>query len=186
MIIGLHGESRAGKDSVAQILVKNYWFTQKALATPIRNILLDLNPWLRDNFGDLVQLRWLYEECDGNWDMIKAKSKDSVEYMIRLGQSARDNIHEDVWIESAFPSVLGGDDTLEENIVVSDIRQPNEVNFIKMLGGELWLIERPGTEKRGMDGLLKDVKWDVRIANTGTLEDLSKTVQSIMNVEKGF
>lgn len=182
MIIGLHGESRAGKDSVASILVRNYWFRQKALATPIRNILLDLNPWLRDNFGDLVQLRWLYEECGGNWDKIKAKSSDSVEYMIRLGQSARDNIHEDVWIESAFPA-LGVDD---DNIVVSDIRQPNEVEFIRGLGGELWLIERPGTEKRGMDGLLKDVKWDVRIDNTGTLEDLSNTVQFIMNVEKGF
>lgn len=180
MLIGLHGESRAGKDSVARILVEDFGFQQVALATRIRNILLDLNPWLRDNFGDLVQLRWLYEECDGDWDMIKAKSKDSVDFMIRLGQSARDNISEDVWIEAALGGVKYGFPP-EGNIVISDIRQLNEVELIRAYDGELWKIERPGTEKRDMDGLLKGVTFEANIVNDGTLKDLRDTVHWIMS-----
>lgn len=179
MLIGLHGESRAGKDSVARILVDQYGFEQRALATGIRTMLLDLNPWLRDNFGDLVQLRWLYEECDGDWDRIKASSKDSVEFMIRLGQSARDTISEDVWIQSQFPT-MRFDVFKEGNVVISDIRQPNEVDFLRRWGGELWKVERKGTEKRGMDSLLKDVKFDATIVNNGTLADLANTVGVIM------
>lgn len=177
MLIGLHGVSRSGKDSVASVLVRDFGFTQIALATAIRSILLDLNPWLRDNDGDLVQLRWLYEECDGDWDVIKAKSKDSVEFMIRLGQSARDRIDEDVWINAALSDV-----DPKAHIVVSDIRQPNEVEYIRSFGGELWKIERPGTETRGMDDLLKGTRFDATIVNDGTLDDLSDTVHWLMTV----
>lgn len=177
MLVGLNGASRSGKDSVAAVLVEYYGFEQRALASGIRQILLDLNPWLRDNFGDLVQLKWLYEECDGDWDKIKAASRDSVEFMIRLGQSARDVIGEDVWVQSQFP---GMQHDSQKNIVVSDCRQPNEVEFIRSFGGELWHIERLETQLRGMDDLLKGVEFDAEIQNFGTLEDLKNTVCLIM------
>lgn len=176
MLVGLNGESRSGKDSVAQILVRKYGFTQVALATAIRNILLDLDPWVHLNNGTLVELSVLHSNCGGDWDEIKARSRDSVEWMIKLGQSARSHVSEDVWLQAAFP--FG--ERLSGNIVVSDIRQPNEVVFLHRHGGLLWRIERPGTEKRGMDDLLKNVSIDAIIDNSGTIEQLEEILLSIM------
>lgn len=177
MLIGLNGVSRSGKDSVAGVLVKRYGFKQIALATKIREILLDIDPWLED--AD-AWMSTLHKEFAGNWDMIKATSRDSVEYMISLGQSLRDRIDEDVWIVAAMPG--GYNFERDGHIVISDIRQPNEVGFLYQWGGEIWHIERPelGGEKRGMDDLLSDIRFDANIVNDGTLEDLEETVSWII------
>lgn len=183
MLVGLNGVSRSGKDSVARILVNKFGFEQRALADGIRKILLHLNPWLRDNDGDLVQLRWLYEECLGDWDLVKARSQDSVEFMIRLGQQARDTISEDVWLQAAFPDMTYNE-SIDGHVVISDIRQPNEVLFVQQWSGELWKVERPGTKKRGMDSLIDQVSFDIEIDNDGSLEDLEDRVSSIMFQDK--
>lgn len=180
MLVGLHGISRSGKDSIAAILVQKHGFRQIALATAIRKMLLDLNPWLRDDWGGFNQLRWMYEDYRGDWDKIKAASQEAVDLMIRLGQSARDTIGKDVWIAAAFPQ--GYNAERDGNIVISDIRQPNEVEFLYSWGGELWYVERPGpdTQKRGMDGLLDGLEVDAHIVNDGTLQDLEKVVRTII------
>jgi hypothetical protein len=102
--------------------------------------------------------------------------------MIGLGQSARDVISEDVWLNAAFPT-MSYDPQRDGHIVISDIRQPNEVEFLYQWGGELWYVERPGLDdanKRGMDGLLKDAHFEARIVNDGTLADLEDTVSWII------
>lgn len=185
MIIGLHSDkSRAGKDSIAGILVRKYGFQQVALASAIREMMLRIDPLLFPNHDMPVRLSELYKRCDGDWDRIKAESRDSVDFMIGLGQSARDIVGEGVWIQAAFPQGVP-----EYNVVVSDIRQPNEVTFIQEHGGELWYVERPSlsdSEKRGMDGLLSDVGWDAHIVNDGDLADLEETVDRIMTEALGF
>lgn len=175
MLIGLHGPSRAGKDSVAGVLVRKYGYKQIALATAIRSLLLELNPLITDNNDEIHTLGGLWHDCFKDWDVIKSESRESVELMIRLGQGARDIIGEDVWINAAFPG--GFYFSTDGNVVVSDVRQPNEVEFIRRKGGELWYIDRPElTESRGMDGLLKGVQFDEIILNNGTLADLEETV----------
>lgn len=176
MLIGLHGISRSGKDSVASILVRKYGFRQIALANAIRSLLLKLDPLLEDDSGNVHSMQGLWHDSYKDWDIVKAVSRESVEYMIRLGQGARDIIGEDVWLSAAFPGMMYFHS--DGNVVVSDVRQPNEVEFIQRKGGELWYIERPslGTESRGMDGLLKEVTFDATIINSGTLDNLETTV----------
>lgn len=180
MLIGLNGVSRSGKDSVAAILVRKYGFQQVALATAIRQILLDLNPLIEDDNGTIHTLQGLWHDNYKDWDRIKAESRSSVDYMIGLGQSARDTIGEDVWLQAAFPSM--DYHPQDGHIVVSDIRQPNEVEFLHRWGGELWKVERPelGAAKRGMDDLLKGIRFDAQIVNDGTLGDLEDIVSLIM------
>lgn len=172
MLVALSGASRAGKDSVARVLVKNYGFTQIALATAIRNILLDLDPMLDDK-RSLVDV---FRVCDGDWDRVKAEAPGSVEWMITLGQSCRNNIGEDVWLRAALdfydPS---------ENVVVSDCRQMNEIQWVRDHGGLLWKVRRPGLEQiRGMDNLLDGVEFDAVLVNDGTLEELEAQVGRLM------
>lgn len=175
-LIGLYGPSRAGKDETAAILVNDFGFEQRAQAAAIRKILLDLNPILQDNDGNFISMVELFERCDGNWDSVKQESRESVDYMIRLGQSCRNVIGYDVWMNTAMPSRL----ELEKGhkIVISDIRQPNEYEAVKERGGQVWKLVRPGVEFRAMDGLLEGYDFDATIENRGSLFDLRGAVQA--------
>lgn len=178
-LIGLYGPSRAGKDSVAAVLQNDFGFQQKAMAAGIREILLGLNPIIRDNDGVIWNLLDLFDDCNGDWDLIKAKSTDSVDYMIRLGQTCRNVLGETVWLDRVLPPGK----ELSESICISDVRQPNEYYAIKERGGVIWRIFRPGTAQRGMDGLLDGYNFDAHIHNNGTLEDIRGIVQATISTD---
>lgn len=177
-LIGLYGPSRAGKDSVAAILRDDFGFQQRAMAEGIRDILLGLNPIIKDKHGVVWGLVELFNRCEGNWDDVKAVCPDSVDYMIRLGQTCRDVLGETVWLHRVLPE---GD--LKESICISDVRQPNEYAAIQMRGGQVWKISRPGTEKRGMDGLLDHLEFDAHIINRGSLSDLRGIVAATISAD---
>lgn len=177
-IIGLYGPSRSGKDSVAAVLSKDFGFEQRAMAGGIREILLGLNPIIKDNGGVVWELLDLYDQCHGDWDRIKAMSSESVDYMIRLGQTCRDVLGETVWLDRVL-----GDGDEEISICISDVRQPNEYHAIKERGGAIWKVTRPGTTRRGMDGLLDDLDFDAHIVNIGSLEDLRGMVQAVIQAD---
>jgi hypothetical protein len=172
-LVGLNGDSRAGKDEVAKVLTRDFGFEQRAMAEGIREILLGLNPIIKDNGGVVWELLDLFDQCHGDWDLIKARSSDSTDYMIRLGQTCRDVLGETVWLNRVLP-----DGDLNTSICISDVRQPNEYAAIKMRGGQIWKISRPGTKKRGMDGLLDHLEFDAHIENRGSLMDLRGIVQA--------
>lgn len=177
-LIGLYGLSRSGKDSVASILVKDFGFEQRAMAAGIREILIGLNPIIKDNGGVVWELLDLIDQCHGDWDLIKARSSESTDYMIRLGQTCRDVLGETVWLNRVLP-----DGPIEQSICISDIRQPNEYYAVKARGGQIWKVSRPGTEKRGMDGLLDNLEFDAHIMNRGSLVDLRGAVQATIALD---
>jgi len=95
----------------------------------------------------------------------------------------RNCIHPHIWTmcaESRIRQFLG------EGIpvVVDDCRFPNEAALIRRLGGELWRIERPSTERgtsHASEGSLDDYPlFDRRLTNDGTLLQLYSRVQSVV------
>lgn len=172
-IIGLYGDSRAGKDATAAVLVADFGYEQRAQAAAIRRILLGLDPVIQGNNGTFYTMQHMFEACEEDWDKVKAFSSEATDYMIRLGQSARDNLGINVWLETAFPPIGS-----EKKVVISDIRQVNEYEAVKARGGEVWRITRPGTVRRGMDGLLDHLTFDAHLHNIGSLVDLRGMVQA--------
>lgn len=177
-LIGLYGDSRAGKDETARVLVKDFGFEQRAQAAAIREILLGLNPIIKDNGGVVWELLDLYDQFHGNWDLIKANCSESTDYMIRLGQTCRDIFGVDIWLNTALPTEKELSNGLK--VVISDVRQPNEYEAIKSLDGQVWKVSRPGTNRRGMDGLLDGYEFDAVIENRGSLTDLRGSVQAVI------
>lgn len=171
MIIGLYGDSRAGKDSTARIINEYKNYEWRVFASTLRQILLDINPYLPEIHRHLRSAVAEY-----GWDVVKGLSESSVDMMIALGQSARDLIDPGIWI---IPVLYGV--SSYENIVISDVRQENEYNAITALGGEVWRIIRPGTRRRGMDGLLDHCHFPVTIYNSGSLADLETIVKKEMD-----
>jgi len=69
------------------------------------------------------------------------------------------------------------------DVTFDDVRFPNEAEMIRRLGGELWLVERPGVVYEGdhsSEGALTDVLPDAVINNSGTLEDLQEIVHGLL------
>lgn len=165
MLIALYGPSRSGKDSIAGMLVRNFNFEQRNLASTIRNILLPVFDAVCPEVSAIAR--------EEGWDKVKQLYPYSVDAMIALGQGGRDFIDKDVWLNACVNKPYS-------NLVIADVRQMNEANYIYKHGGELWKIEREGSQVRGMDGLLDDLEFDAVIQNNGTLEDLETIVNIIM------
>lgn len=188
-LIGLHGDSGVGKDEVASIL-KGYGFRQRAQAAAIREILLGLNPLIQDNKGEIHSMQGLWHDCYKDWNQVKAASQESTDYMIRLGQTCRDVLGIEIWLNTALPTQEELD--LGRSFVISDVRQVNEFEAIKQRGGQVWKITRPasseggvrGAERRGMDGLLDHLPFDHTIKNDGTLTELRIKVDHIIAQER--
>lgn len=170
-IIGLSGYAQSGKDTVANKLVEEYGYKRISFADAIRDFLLRVNPILMDG----RRLSGLVTEF--GWEI--AKAQDEVRRLLQeTGTAARDMFGEYFWISVALSKV--GDN---EKVVISDVRFSNEADVIKMLGGQVWKVTRPGVgpinghiSESDMDSYAVDHVID----NSGTIEELHAEVQKLV------
>lgn len=92
---------------------------------------------------------------------------------IELGEAGR-RIAPITWAELGFYSKNC------DVALISDLRDPVEADYVKLAGGYLIKIVRPGTQEfdDSADSALKDyAKWDGTIVNRGSLADLNGCVK---------
>ena len=97
----------------------------------------------------------------------------------RLGTGVRAAIDQEFWVKALF-------NTYSDNIIIADVRFPNEVEAVKERGGIVFRIERPGAGAGNhiSETALDDYHgFDYIIDNVGTLEDLFNQVKFIVNNE---
>ena len=170
-IIGLSGYAQSGKDTVANKLINEYGYTRIGFADAIREFLLRINPILMDG----RRLSGLVTEF--GWEI--AKAQDEVRRLLQeTGTVARDMFGEYFWIGVALSKV-----GQNQKVVISDVRFSNEADVIKMLGGQVWRVSRPGVgpinthiSESDMDSYAVDHIID----NSGTIEDLYAEVQKLV------
>lgn len=92
----------------------------------------------------------------------------------------RQCIHPDVWLycwqRKARQNLERGID-----VVVDDLRFPNEAELLRRLGGEVWYVERPAalrTTNHASEGGLDAFDFDQRLVNDGTLLELYARVKT--------
>lgn len=98
----------------------------------------------------------------------------------------RECIHPNVWVEVWKSSVIkwldGG-----LNVVVDDMRFPNEWDVVKEMGGECWYITRPRanryTTTHASEGALNQHGFDRRLINDGDLPDLYNQVATELTAQ---
>ena len=172
-VIGLTGYAQSGKDTLASILVEKYGYIRVAFADKIRDFLYGINPMVACSptgyLRDLVNLV--------GWD--KAKQEPQVRRLLQdLGISARELIDENIWVTTALKHV--GKD---ERVVVTDVRFENEAMMIKLMGGQLWRVRRPGVEavnSHVSETQLDGYKVDQIFVNSGSIQDLELLVRTRM------
>lgn len=169
-IIGLVGQKRSGKDSVAGFLAP-YGFRRLALAEPIKRIAMDLFGFTREQVEGIDYDR---EQILPEWDV-------SVRQILqRIGSELGRQIHPDLWIRKLMMQVDLWD---EDRFVIPDVRHLNEVREIRARGGQIWKIERPSfvnDDTHSSETEIASIEPDLVIVNDGTLEDLRIEVKKCL------
>jgi hypothetical protein len=173
-IIGLNGYARSGKDTIANILIKEHGYTRVGFADAIREFLLTVNPILEDGHR-LHEIVALF-----NWEIAKAKTE--VRRLLQVtGTTARDMFGEDFWINQVINKIK----TIDK-VVITDVRFTNEADAIKLLGGQIWKVERPGVS--AINSHISEIDMDNYtpdrlIVNSGSIKDLSSLVLESLNAQ---
>lgn len=180
MIIGLSGYARSGKDESANALA-GLGFRRVAFADKLREFLLTLNPVVIG--GPVQSLRHVIDEY--GWDGYKASpyGQDIRGLLQRLGtECGRELISDTIWINAALGEKSPGDGVNNlDNVVVTDVRFPNEAQAIKNRGGYVLRINRPGVgaaNAHSSETGLDDWSFDGIVNNAGSIADLHKEVQA--------
>jgi hypothetical protein len=178
-IIGLSGYAGSGKDAVAALLVPA-GFTRVAFADVLRDVAYAADPYVRSEFPDggfrFERLQAVIDR-DG-WHIAKNNNPDVRRLLQRLGTEAgRDILGENIWVDTAFARADSSD------IVITDVRFPNEFEAVRSRGGITVRIDRPGYGPRNShasETSLDDAEFDYYINNNGTLQALSDTVVTLL------
>lgn len=169
LVIGLCGYARSGKDTVADLLVKQHGFVKVRFADALKRGLAEmfgLTPAQLDGDEKEVELPWL--------------GVSPRHLMQTLGTEwGRTLVHPDVWVLATQRHLERLVKNGIKRIVLSDVRFENEAVMTKYLGA-LVRIDRPGVGAVNAhvseEVLELNPYLDGVLVNDGTLEDLEDKV----------
>lgn len=181
VLIGLSGKKRAGKDTVAAYLVEKYGFARVAFADPLRRAALALDPIITAATitGSLRTFR--LSDLVGSQGWEAAKEHPEVRRILqRMGVGVRD-LDPYFWLHIAAEKI-GDMMAARRNVVVTDVRFPNEADYIKR-HGFLVRITRPGldhADTHESETALDDYPHDAYLINDGSVQDLRGLVDCLL------
>jgi len=207
MIVGLLGFINSGKGTVASELVNRFDFRQDSFAAGLKDACAVIFDWPRAMLeGDTSESREWREVVDPWWSEKLAMSNFSPRLALQIigTEALRNNFHQDLWFLTLQNRIRKNPN---QNVVISDVRFPNEIKFIQEQKGVLVKINRGPTPvwyetailaNKG-NSLAKEAmtktyssahfsEWawvgsriDYEINNNTTLEDLSAQVTDLIN-----
>jgi hypothetical protein len=142
MIVGLLGFINSGKGTVASQLVNEYNFRQDSFASSLKDACAVMFDWPRHLLeGDTTESREWREIVDPWWSEKLGISNFSPRYALQIMGTdvLRNNFHQDLWFITVENRIRKNPN---QNVVISDVRFPNEIKFIQEQGGSLVRINR--------------------------------------------
>ena len=170
-LIGITGRARSGKDTVANFIIAAIGGYRYSFADPIRAMLVPLGVDMSDPY-------WQARKEEP----IPALGVSPRRMMQTLGTEwGRQLINPDLWLIMAHQRLLQHG----SGMVISDVRFDNEAAWIRKHGGRIIHVFRPDTkavEAHASEDGIEMQDTDVRLFNSGTLEDLQLSVRELLRV----
>lgn len=139
MIIGVVGFIGSGKGTAADILVKKHGFTKLSFADTVKDATAAIFGWPRHLLeGDTDESR-AWRETKDEWWSEKFGYNISPRLALQMmgTEAGRDVFHPDLWVLSLERKL-----ELYPNVVIADVRFPNEIEFIQSKGGFVVRVKR--------------------------------------------
>ena len=201
--IGLVGLIGSGKNTVANILVKDHGFEMLSFAGALKDAVSAIFGWPRNLLeGDTTESRKFRETVDefwqksiGNISLFEGKPVTPRLVLQLMGtEIMRTHFHTDIWVISVIKKIQASPD---KSFVISDVRFQNEINLLKNINGAIIRIKRgedpkwfetAANNQEAMPLNYPDIhrsEWDwvpykpsFIIENDGSLEDLRNQVNT--------
>jgi len=141
MIIGVCGFIGSGKDTIADYLVNFKEFRRESFADSLKDSVAAVFGWNRTMLeGRTKESREWREQVDPWWAERLAMPTLTPRWVLQYWgtEVCRKTFHDDIWIASLENKLRQSKD----NIVVSDVRFPNDIKAIKNLGGQIVWVKR--------------------------------------------
>lgn len=157
MIVGFCGFIGSGKDTAADYLINYHGFRRDSFANSLKDAVAAVFGWDRILLeGRTKEAREWREQVDIWWADRLGIAKLTPRWVLQYWgtEVCRQGFHDDIWIASLENRLL----KTKDDIVISDVRFPNEITAIKNAGGKVVRIVRG-----------KDPDWyeDAKLANAG-------------------
>ena len=166
MIIGFVGFIGSGKDTAADYLVNFHGFRRDSFANTLKDAVAAVFGWDRVLLeGRTKEAREWREQRDEWWSNRLGKDITPRHILQYWGtEVCRQGFHDDIWIASLENKMRKTGD----NIVISDVRFPNEIKSIKAAGGKVVRVVR------GADPEWYQDAWNVNQGPTNMSWAISK------------
>jgi len=141
-VIGIAGFIGCGKNTVADILVKDYDFTRISYADRLKDTVSTMFGWSRDMIeGNTTESRTWRETPDPWWSEEFGYEFTPRMAMQRIGTDCmRNGLDDDIWVKFVKKTL---DDNPTTDYVVPDIRFYNERDLVRFMGsGQVWRVKR--------------------------------------------
>jgi len=141
MIIGFVGFIGSGKDTAADYLVNFHGFRRDSFANTLKDAVANVFGWDRTLLeGRTKEAREWREQVDPWWAERLNMPKLTPRWVLQYWgtEVCRQGFHDDIWIASVENKMRKTTD----NIVISDVRFPNEIAAIHKAGGQVIRVKR--------------------------------------------
>ena len=208
MLIGVVGFIGSGKGAVGDLLEQK-GFVKDSFAKPLKDACSAMFGWPRELLeGDTEDSRQWREQPDEFWsEKIGKKFSPRLALQLLGTEAGRNVFHKDIWVNSLLKRAEG------KNVVITDVRFKNEFKFIHKNNGIIvrvkrgpepdwyqdaitfnkgdryigWALAKERLKLRRIHQSETDwvaSKFDYVIENNGTLEDLGKQVDDLLQFIK--
>lgn len=176
-IIGIVGPIGSGKSCVGEYLVDKYNFKEYSFADALKKSICSL-------YG--INKRLLYGTQNDKELHIPYWDTNGRKLCQTIGTLFRENIDTDFWIRRMHLDILNNYD---DKIVITDIRYPNEFEYVKNnLNGLIIFINRENINYQNYNHesekyfeFIKNNKEIIKIDNNGSLDDLYIKIDNLEN-----
>ena len=207
MIIGFVGFIGSGKDTAADYLVNFHGFRRDSFANTLKDAVSAVFGWDRTLLeGRTKEAREWREQVDPWWAERLNMPNLTPRLILQLWgtEVCRKGFHDDIWIASVENKMRKTTD----NIVISDVRFPNEIKAIHNAGGKVirikrgdepewynaavsmnhgptgntsWALSKEKINKLGIHA--SETAWvgskiDITITNDGTIDELFEAIKN--------
>lgn len=173
-IVGFTGRKRSGKDTAA-LAVRA---TRVAFAGALKHMLRALLQYQEVDEATIERM------IEGDLKEVPTpflNGHTPRHAMQTLGTEwGRDCMGEDVWVNIAHNLAVNYQD-----VVIADVRFPNEAASIRDRGGVVVRISRPdnpANDDHPSEAMIDKLQVDADVVNDGSIEDLHSKVQRIINI----